>query len=71
MHPARDITHAPYALQYDRLGDGALVVRLAGSWKLEDGLPVHVIATSGGWDQQAQQWIHLDYVPYSMLRKKW
>jgi Putative transposase/Transposase zinc-binding domain len=32
---------------------------------------LHVIATSGGWDQQAQQWIHLDYVPYSMLRKKW
>ena len=32
---------------------------------------LHVIATSGGWDQQAQQWIHLDYIPYSMLRKKW
>lgn len=30
-----------------------------------------VIATRGGWDQQAQQWIHLDYIPYSMLRKKW
>ena len=32
---------------------------------------LHVIATSGGWDQQAQPWIHLDYIPYSMLRKKW
>src|SRR5215471_967281 len=32
---------------------------------------LHVIATSGGWDQEAQQWLHLDYVPYSMLRKKW
>jgi hypothetical protein len=32
---------------------------------------LHIIATSGGWDPQAQQWIHLDYVPYSMLRKKW
>src|SRR5215831_1408018 len=32
---------------------------------------LHVIATSGGWDPQAQQWIHLDYIPYSMLRKKW
>ena len=39
MHPARDITHAPYALHYDRPGDDTLVVRLAGSWKLEDGLP--------------------------------
>jgi hypothetical protein len=32
---------------------------------------LHFIATSGGWDQQARQWIHLDYLPYSMLRKKW
>jgi hypothetical protein len=22
-----------------------------------------IIATSGGWEPQAQQWIHLDYVP--------
>ena len=32
---------------------------------------LHIIATSGGWDPQAQQWVHLDYVPYRMLRKKW
>ena len=32
---------------------------------------LHIIATSGGWDRQAQQWVHLDYVPYPMLRKKW
>src|SRR6266852_5631249 len=32
---------------------------------------LHIIATSGGWDQQAKQWVHLDYVPYAMLRKKW
>jgi hypothetical protein len=32
---------------------------------------LHIIATSGGWDPQAQQWIHLDYLPYAMLRKKW
>src|SRR5215470_15280369 len=32
---------------------------------------LHIIATSGGWDAQARQWIHLDYVPYAMLRKKW
>jgi len=31
----------------------------------------HSIATSGGWDPQAQQWIHLDYVPYALLRKTW
>ena len=32
---------------------------------------LHMIATSGGWDPQASQWIHLDYVPYRLLRKKW
>jgi hypothetical protein len=33
--------------------------------------PLHVIATSGGWDAAAMQWRHLDYVPYRLLRKKW
>jgi hypothetical protein len=32
---------------------------------------LHMIATSGGWDLQASQWHHLDYVPYRLLRKKW
>jgi len=32
---------------------------------------LHIIATSGGWEPQAKQWRHLDYVPYRMLRKKW
>jgi hypothetical protein len=32
---------------------------------------LHIMATSGGWDAQARQWVHLDYVPYAMLRKKW
>ena len=32
---------------------------------------LHISATSGGWDRQAQQWVHLDYVPYPLLRKKW
>ena len=31
---------------------------------------LHFLATSGGWDPQARQWIPLDYVPYRMLRKK-
>jgi len=33
--------------------------------------PLHIMATSGGWAQQARQWVHLDSLPYSMLRKKW
>ena len=32
---------------------------------------LHISATSGDWDRQAQQWVHLDYVPYPLLRKKW
>ena len=32
---------------------------------------LHIIATSGGWDQQAKQWVHLDYVPYPLFRKQW
>jgi putative transposase/transposase-like zinc-binding protein len=32
---------------------------------------LHCIATSGGWDHTAQQWVHLDDVPYPLLRKKW
>src|SRR5262249_21580139 len=32
---------------------------------------LHMIATSGGWDPQASQWCHLDYIPYRLLRKKW
>ena len=32
---------------------------------------LHIIATSGGWDPQASQSVHLDYLPYPLLRKKW
>jgi putative transposase/transposase-like zinc-binding protein len=32
---------------------------------------LHIIATSGGGDRQGSQWVHLDYVPYRLLRRKW
>ena len=32
---------------------------------------LHIIATSGGWEPQAQPWIPLDYVPDALLRKTW
>jgi hypothetical protein len=32
---------------------------------------LHVLATSGGYDAQAECWEHLDYLPYALLRRKW
>ena len=32
---------------------------------------LHVIATSGGYDEQEQRWEHLHYLPYALLRRKW
>jgi hypothetical protein len=32
---------------------------------------LHIIATSGGIDQQTQKWVHLGYLPYEILHKKW
>ena len=32
---------------------------------------LHIIAASGGWNKETQKWVHLDYLPYEMLRKKW
>jgi hypothetical protein len=32
---------------------------------------LHVIATRGGYDAQAQSWEHLNFLPYDLLRHKW
>jgi len=32
---------------------------------------LHVIATSGGYDDQEHRWEHLQYLPYALLRRKW
>ena len=37
----------------------------------EYNVHLHIIATSGGLDEEAQKWIHLDYLPYKVLHKKW
>jgi len=29
---------------------------------------LHIIATSGGWDRQASQWVHLDYTSTMLTR---
>ena len=32
---------------------------------------LHIISTSGGWDESAEKWVHLGYLPYPMLHMKW
>ena len=32
---------------------------------------LHIIATSGGLDQRTGRWVHLGYLPYHVLHKKW
>jgi len=53
------------------LKGGSIVVIQTHGRNGQDNPHLHIIATSGGWDQQAKQWVHLDYLPYAMLRKKW
>jgi len=32
---------------------------------------LHIIATSGGLDQESREWVQLGYLPYRVLHKKW
>ena len=32
---------------------------------------LHVIATSGGYDEVEERWEHLSFLPYELLRHKW
>jgi len=32
---------------------------------------LHLLATSGGYDDQEERWEHLQYLPYALLRRKW
>jgi hypothetical protein len=32
---------------------------------------LHLLATSGGYDDQGERWEHLQYLPYELLRRKW
>jgi hypothetical protein len=31
---------------------------------------LHLLATSGGYDDQGERWDHLQYLPYALLRRK-
>jgi hypothetical protein len=32
---------------------------------------LHLLATSGGYDDQRERWEHVQYMPYALLRRKW
>jgi plasmid rolling circle replication initiator protein Rep len=32
---------------------------------------LHLLATSGGYDEQGERWEHVQYVPYELLRRQW
>jgi hypothetical protein len=32
---------------------------------------LHLLATSGGYDEAGARWEHLNYLPYALLRRKW
>jgi len=53
------------------LQGGYIVVIQTHGRNGQDNPPLHLIATSGGWDRQTRQWRHLESLPYRLLRKKW
>jgi hypothetical protein len=37
----------------------------------QDHPHLHLLATSGGYDASGERWAHLQYLPYTLLRRKW
>jgi hypothetical protein len=54
-----------------RLKGGYIVVVQTHGRSGEYNPHLHIIATSGGLDEDTQKWVHLSYLPYPMLHKKW
>jgi len=53
------------------LPGGSIVVGQTHGRHGRDNPPLHGMAPSGGWDQQAKQWVPLEDWPYPLLRKPW
>ena len=58
-------------LSGQRLQGGYIVVLHTHGRNGQYNPHLHLIATSGGWDPKAECWVHLDYLPYGLLNKKW
>jgi hypothetical protein len=58
-------------LSGQRLKGGYIVVLHTHGRNGQYNPHLHLIATSGGWDPKAERWVHLEYLPYGLLNKKW
>ena len=54
-----------------RLKGGYIVVLQTHGRNGQYNPHLHIIATSGGLDQKTGKWVHLGYLPYPVLHKKW
>ena len=54
-----------------KLKGGYIVVLQTHGRSGEYNVHLHIIATSGGLDQKTRKWVHLGYLPYHVLHKKW
>ena len=54
-----------------RLKGGYIVVLQTHGRNGEYNPHLHIIATSGGLDEESHKWVHLEYLPYRVLHKKW
>jgi Putative transposase/Transposase zinc-binding domain len=53
------------------LKGGYIVVSQTHGRHGQSNPPRHIMATSGGWDEQAKQWVHWGSLPYPMWHKQW
>ena len=53
------------------LKGGYIVVLQSHGRNGQYNVHLHIIATSGGFDQKSHKWVHLGYLPYHVLHKKW
>lgn len=58
-------------LSGDSLKGGYIVVLHTHGRNGQYNPHLHLITTSGGWDAKAERWVHLDFLPYELLNKKW
>jgi len=54
-----------------KLKGGYIVVLQTHGRNGQYNIHLHIIATSGGYDESSKKWHHLSYLPYPVLHKQW